>query len=186
MSATHIPIENIKQCDVILSRTNTLVGLGIRDQTRNLPVRPELVTNSNWNHAAIVVENDNDELRVSEALAEGIVIRSLDYYTKPRNDLLDVALLRYKYTLTPSQKKRINRYAIGRVGIKYDFLGIAGFLVKIILGLRFNPLADDERLFCSEFVARAFQQAHVALTPNPPKITSPEDLAKSEALERVV
>jgi Permuted papain-like amidase enzyme, YaeF/YiiX, C92 family len=182
MSNTHIPIEKIEECDVILSKTNTIVGLGIQGQT----IQPELVTNSNWNHAALVVKDEEGKLKVAEALAEGIVIRDSGYYTKPRSDLLDVALLRYKYTLAPSQKKRINRYALSKAGTKYDFLGIAGFLVKIILKLWFNPLADDQRLFCSDYIARAYQKAHIALTPNPPKITSPEDLAKSEALVRIV
>ena len=78
-------------------------------------------------------------------------------------------------SLSDRQKQKINRYALGKVGAKYDFLGIVGFLLKIVLGLRFNPLASDERLFCSEFIARAFGKAHIQLTPNAPQLTSPED-----------
>jgi len=185
MGKTHIPQSHIALCDIILSKTSTLIGAGIRSDVQQTQMVPDLLTGSNWNHAALVVE-DEGRLKVAEALAGGITIREIGLYTKPRADLLDVALLRYKYTLADWQKKRINCYAFGKVGVKYDFLGIVGFLLKILLGLRFNPLASDEKLFCSEFAVRAFGKAHIQLTPNSPKLTSPEDLYKSDALTRLV
>ena len=148
-------------------------------------MRPDFFTNSNWNHAALVVK-DGDKLKVAEALSDGVVVRELDCYTKPHPELLDVTLLRYKYTLANWQRNMISRWALGRIGVKYDFLGIAGFLLKIVLGLRFNPLASDEKFFCSEFIARAFARANIQLTPNPPQLTSPEDLYQSRTLKRVL
>ena len=185
MSNTHIPKEMVAVCDIILSKSNTLIGAGIRSETQQAAIDTNFFTKSNWNHAALIVR-EGEQLKVAEALAGGITVRELDFYTRPRSDMLDAALLRYRYTLADWQKQKINRYALGKVGAKYDFLGIVGFLLKIVLGLRFNPLASDEKLFCSEFIARAFGKAHIQLTPNAPQLTSPEDLYQSTALKRVV
>lgn len=72
------------------------------------------------------------------------------------------------------------------VGWKYDWLGIVGFIFKLmiwrLLGRRvFNPLHGRNREFCSEFVANVLKKAQV---PNFSKV-DPASISPGDVLELI-
>jgi hypothetical protein len=70
------------------------------------------------------------------------------------------------------------------IGSRYDWRGIFGFLVKLIVWRLFgkrilNPFHDRAKMFCSEFVMLILQKANIGNTMNyDASSASPEDVRK--------
>jgi hypothetical protein len=82
---------------------------------------------------------------------------------------------RVKGGLTNEQLERIFAYAKSRLGAWYNFLGI--------LTLGYLNVAGDQ--FCSQFTNDAFTFGGIVLAPQD-MLESPDDLAASSILERIV
>jgi uncharacterized protein YycO len=81
--------------------------------------------------------------------------------------------------LTDEQRDTIVRYATTTVGLPYDWVSIAGFLLRFWGGKLRLPSSDhpDRKLICSELVVWAYREAGVDLAPGrPPGDVSPGDL----------
>jgi hypothetical protein len=150
---------------IAVSASNNLVGRIIR-----------FLTDSSVNHAFILYESrlwggwwaaQIDEYGVRKLPAKVVIP------TYKRVDL-------YRYagkTLSPGLQAC--RYM---VGWKYDWLGIVGFIFKLViwrlLGKRiFNPLHGRHREFCSEFVSNVLKKAEVpSFSSVDPASISPGDV----------
>ncbi len=132
------------QIVVCVAASDSFVGKAIR-----------FVTGSNVNHALIAFYSDKHESwQALQTDSRGLVqvpVSSLRYSYTECYEFTDLNLL----TALPHCEHLI--------GDEYDFLGILGFLLKILawrlLGRRiFNPLHRKGELFCSEFVMQYLQK----------------------------
>ena len=191
-----IPIEKVREGDIIGASGVTLIS-DIIKISKNIPYNPskdvlKWVTESLLSHSGVVVFDRRQHcLVVGEACAEGVVTSPLEKYCDPDPSIVQgVCLLRYPY-LADSQAWSISRnFYKDCYGKEYDYPGLLGFLIRIILGKLGinieNPVQEREAWFCSEVIARLFRDIGVLLVPQQPESTSPEDLYTSTKLSRIV
>jgi len=131
---------------VCLSASDTWYGKMIRK-----------VTGSPVNHAFIAYESGRwggwNAVQIDQRGVVGVPIESVKYDYLECYEFKNIDL---NTAFVPSRTL---------VGDAYDWLGILGFLLKIlvwrVLGKRiFNPLHKKGDLFCSEFVVTFLQKAH--------------------------
>jgi uncharacterized protein YycO len=75
----------------------------------------------------------------------------------------------FEVEVTEEQHEKILKYALDQVGKGYDYVGIFGYAIE-------RNWQEDDKWFCSEFVAAAIQQVIPLFNEVPSKI-SPRDLA---------
>jgi uncharacterized protein YycO len=122
-----------------------------------------------WGEISHVAIRDPNENCVWEAWQEGGVSKvpsiSTNHKAGTRVDI-------YKVDVTPQQYRNITLFLDAQVGKKYDFCGVASFV------LRYN-VGKDGAWFCSELALGSFQQAGVSLLRCPPFKASPTVLSYS-------
>lgn len=132
-----------------------------------------------------------------EAIGEGVVIRPLEQAIA--HDTLTI-VLRHKL-MNQSKAQSILRDAMKYVGKKYDYTGVAnaspgvtkGFamivspLVAIgtAHGLASNLIDQDAKFFCSELVARMYENAHTKILNVPAYQINPDQIYTSSNLQYV-
>lgn len=79
---------------------------------------------------------------------------------------------------TPTRHRAAYNMA-GWLGQPYDYLGLVGFGLSILLRREINLSPDPNRLFCSEAVSIAYDRAGVDLVDKPDWLVSPHDLRYS-------
>lgn len=67
-------------------------------------------------------------------------------------DLFDI-------TLTKGQKDDLEKFLSSKVGCKYDFQAIFGFIIR-------DSIANKNKLFCSEYIFEAFKSIKISLLNN--------------------
>jgi uncharacterized protein YycO len=88
----------------------------------------------------------------------------------------------YRYAVageTPAIRAAVRGFLRAQVGKRYDYLGILGFV------LRSSRLANQNRWFCSELVAAAYESAGLPLLRLPSYKVYPGMLAASPLLRLV-
>jgi len=80
-------------------------------------------------------------------------------------------------------RRRAVSWSFGQLGKLYDTAGIARFAWTLLSGNASKARADDH-WFCSELVAAAFENAGLRLVGRAADFTTPDDLARSEKLEK--
>jgi len=150
----------------------------------------ELVTMAPVSHVAIYL----GEGRVIEAVRSGVGERTIAEVLEQESVAL---VLRYP-GLTPAQARRIARYARGKTGAGFNFVGVTLQIPysvgrKLVCELPLVPgvardaclrgmgvlsqlAARERRLFCSQLVLQAYRHAGVVLTPADPRSVSPADI----------
>ena len=130
-------------------------------------------TNSQWNHAAIIVDDDGG---IIEATFPKVRRRTIIDYI---NDGSQILLLR---SVTPFDARKLDEALIWlseQVGHQYDWRGILSFVFNKQCGNR-------SYYFCSELVYEFYQRVGIQITrENIPELFSPEDIADSIAFEEV-
>lgn len=146
--------------DIIISTTPAPESVAIR-----------LGTGAEVSHAILYI---GDGL-VVESILQGVVQRTLDEALADAS--LAVAVRHPR--LSPEQALHVRDFAGQAIGLKYDGVGIvkqAIFRIDAIVGRVLLSFDDEQRFFCSELVAAAFESAGAPLTAVPPSWTAPSDL----------
>jgi hypothetical protein len=141
---TYVGLKDLRKGDILLNTTDSLVSNEIK-----------LVTNSNYNHAAIYIGNG----KVVEAVGKGVHEIDLKGYLND-NDIVRVMVLR-NVNLTTVEQDAIASFAKSKVGAKYNVGGLVGAAVN------FKPANADAfnraDYFCSQLVAAAYSSAGARL-----------------------
>ena len=96
-----------------------------------------------------------------------------------RIDYTRAAVSVYTVLCPPEIRKKAVYILSGWLGQPYDYLGLVGFGLSLLLHREVNLSRNPERLFCSEAVDMAYGIAGIQLTDKPPHLVSTHDLASS-------
>ncbi len=125
------------------------------------------VTASLFDHVEFGVEKDGKLVGWLGAHSSGgVQLRAVDY-CKPTFER------RYAYPVAPHEYLRWKAHAFSKIGTPYNFLDIAGLL------LRMRKMTTKHRLICSQFCAWALHQAGVEalnVAPGYYHLVTPETL----------
>jgi cell wall-associated NlpC family hydrolase len=140
--------------------------------------------------------------QVVEAIAEGVVVRSL---TAALHDATLAIAYRVKH-LSSKVIENVLSYARAKAGRHYDFTGAAGggaranpLACQAALGTVVGPVAammecyraakggwqNPEKYYCSELVLEAFQQAGVRLVDGSPSVSVPQQVVDAAEMGRL-
>jgi len=153
----------IKPLDVLIYK-----GLWYNPITGIIYVR----TSTTYTHCAIAVGGG----RMIEAVAKGVVEAPLDAHgTRP------YIALRYKHEIHPDHVQAAKDWLYNQVecAVGYDFLALLGFLTG------YKGFEEEDKFFCSELVAYAFQAAKVDLYSEIPVFLYPCEFVRHVAFEQI-
>ena len=131
----------------------------------------QIGTLSRWNHAVIYIGNGT----IVEANPTGVE-------TSPVSRYENIAWNQHE-ELNDFQRMTIVNHAISLVGKPYNFLNIAGLMLRIV-GIKFlgnwilKHLADHQGYICSELVAECYRLAGNVLVSEKDYLVNPGDLAE--------
>lgn len=148
---------NIRECDLLLFRDS-------RDPVSRLI---SLFTRSPYHHVGMVMRL-GQRLYIYEALATGVRPMLLSRRIATSSARIDL------HRVPLSSAHRIKERALTYAAHGYDFGGIVRFVYGMIRGIPAS--GDDRRLFCSELIARAYDDA-LEIGWNP-SFVSPADIAR--------
>lgn len=152
--------------DVILVRSNSVVGWFIRKITRS------------WcNHVAVEVEDGN----VVEALPSGVKMSPLSKY----DDIERFSFRAYRLRVDESLRTKFADAAKRSVGKRYDFKQLGSIFLHKIFKFWRPDLSTSGLAICSEVVYEAAEQAGISLPKVPKKYFSPADLVEWALLDRI-
>lgn len=183
--------EILKDGDLILFHTKGFspISWGIR-----------LLTESFWNHIGMYIMDINKSGCVIEALGNGVIKTPIEKYVDNKGYILKVVSLRQEAFRDIDEYKQGILTATGRIwgkiGIKYDWLGIIWLGFKYIFKGTYkktrkyipigNPLQSRERFFCSELICESCQDISSIYpylfqgkTKQKCDTTTPRDISKS-------
>lgn len=186
MPVTRITVANLRVADIIVSTTNAAISGAIRN-----------AMGADISHAALFTQPNY----VIEAIGDGV--REHSYEEAYREATLAIALRRRN--LTEENKSNVVNHARTFAGLPYDAVGAAGSGMTtnrgaVINGLGFiiSPLGSaigqaeiynnareanrDNKFFCSELVARAFELAGVPIVNTAATYTNPRAIRVSSHL----
>ena len=107
-------------------------------------------TRSKFNHVALVY-NPYKCLIIESRFGEGVSINPIDKHVKPNDEIY------IYYIFLPKNKyNQIMNFLVQRIGAKYDWTGILGFIFKM-------DIEDRYKFFCSELIYDAFLAANIHL-----------------------
>jgi cell wall-associated NlpC family hydrolase len=175
--------SDLQKADIIVSTTTAKVSGVIRT-----------ATGSNISHARLYIGNGE----VIEAVGDGVVKTTLR--AAMASDTLTIAYRRRG--LDSSTADAVVRFAERQIGKVYDYSGAAGagqasgrgIIISALFplvgsfalgGTIGNYIAPDNRFFCSELVARAFQAANAPISNDRPNLVQPGELPSSSYLQYV-
>jgi len=153
----------IKPLDVLIYK-----GLWYNPITGIIYVR----TSTTYTHCAIATGGG----RMIEAVAKGVVETPLDAHgTRP------YIVLRYKHETHPDHVQAAKDWLYDQVenAVGYDYLALLGFLTG------YKGFEEEDKFFCSELVAYAFQAAKVDLFNEIPTFIYPSAFIQHCDFERV-
>ena len=149
------------------------------------------LTQSTWSHAALYVglgaklgERDGEPLLLVEAeLGQGVIASPLSKYTTYNTRICRPV------GLTPEDRAKVIRYAVGRIGYDYDLKNIVDLLryllpqppVPASWRRRMIALGSGEptRAICSTLIAQAFQSVNYPILP---EVRQVDDQSRREIL----
>lgn len=141
-------------------------------------------THSEYSHAGLAVWW-NERLMVMEAVGKGVVVAPLS--TNVEHYHGDVELFRSKQEICADKRVKLIQCAQEELGKSFSQLGVLLIGFRIFLKLPFNKddtIYTSKRLFCSFYVASAYNQIELDLKPNrSDNFTTPDDIAHSPLLE---
>lgn len=136
---------NLEVGDIILTHTKFNPK---EDKVSILSALIRYFTNNYWNHAKYVVRVGN-ELMIQEALAHGIVERTLEDALIDR----DILIMKPVTKLTRDEKSLYSKYSKRLKGVKYDYFGTMFFqLIKQLTGkwIGSRDVKLETPKYCSE------------------------------------
>ena len=87
--------------------------------------------------------------------------------------------------LSEFQQIEIVGYALGKIGQRYNYLQLFGFIIEKIAYLKYNPFGCKHKTICSQLVFQAYKQFDIDLLPDiEDYCVAPRDLATSELLRQ--
>lgn len=135
---------------ILLYQGKSLISRAIRWQTR-----------SKYSHAAVELDSG----QVIEAWRKGVRMTESMSDDHTPGTMVDCFAINAEFDPT-----QVEDYLLMQIGKKYDFKAIARFLTR-------RDQRDNEKWFCSELVAAAFNMAEVRLLARiPDSHVSPRDL----------
>jgi len=169
--ASHPPtaqqlLDSLRPADVLLVEGNSRVSLAIK-----------YLTQSTWSHAALYIgsQSDGRAIRASNSfveadLVDGVRLVGVDTYAG-----LNARICR-PVGLTESERDAVGRFAIERLGYRYDLKNIfdlARYLLPnppVPTRWRRRMIAlgsgDPTRAICSTLIAQAFQSVRYPILPH--------------------
>lgn len=156
---------------IMVSRTNTLLGLTIR---RLLGV--------SYNHCSIALDDSLETIysvgrkELRNMFAAGFVVesKSRGFFAVHSNS--DIMLLRLPVSRTEKMQIRQVIAEFQQTPCKYSLLG----LIYCYWGI---PMERQNRLFCSQFVAQVLQKAQVNVFDKPASLVKPHDFLRIPVAE---
>jgi len=187
--------EILKDGDILLvhSKGFNLISIGIR-----------LLTESFWNHTAMIVIDIDKKIYCIEALGLGVQKTPVEKYLDEKHHIIKVVRLR------PEAFKDIDEYQTGiltatgriwgKIGLKYDTWAIVWLAFKYIFKGTYkqtrkyipvgNPLQSREKFFCSELICEVCYKISSindylfqGTTKQTCDTTTPRDISKSKNVE---
>lgn len=129
-------------------------------------------TRGAWSHVGVL--DERDEVIFESFAGKGVV--AVD--AKRRLAGACFALYEPVRDLTEAERDALRRWLRKQLGKGYDYRGLARFVTRRVRG-------DDERLFCSEYVAEAFGRIGRPLSRAHPWLISPEELSRSTEIRPI-
>lgn len=140
-----------------------------------------------YSHTAIYV-GDNVKAEAREKGLFGVQQIKLE-------EIQQINIYRVKGGLTNTQKAKIQKKVMELYGTKYDYIGLLGTLRSTVGSmLKWNwlrqsrpTLNDEDKYFCSEIASKVYIDAiGIDIVPDVScYATTPNDITRSEALERI-
>jgi uncharacterized protein YycO len=149
--------------DLLCFRGRGLVSFGIRGLTR-----------SEYSHAGLVYLF-LDRVYCLEAVGHGVRLMLMSELVRYYDGGIDY----FEVDAEPAARDDVVKFAFFQLGKRYDTWGIVRFLAMLATG-RARRVGRDDRWFCSELVAAAYQTAGLPLVERGEAYTSPSDLVRSE------
>jgi len=145
--------------DILACKNNSFLSFAIR-----------FLTKSKYSHLAIII-NENEAVE-SDGIAGFIKHKNINEY----KNYADV------YTcdnLTDEQRINIGKYAVSKVGQKYDYYLLFVLFVKFVFGIKIK-IKDSENDICSELVNDAYKSVGLELSKK--RFPIPDDVLKEMRL----
>lgn len=182
-------------CELTLGQLRTADILATKSKSVN-SAAIRAATCSPFSHALLMISPN----RAIEAIPSGGVMRKelQDLRDQTRDGQGKILVLRHR-SLSCEQGRQVASYALRQTGKGYDTLGagrtaystgcnaqkLNPILIKITIVDEYGELtneAHDKTFYCSELVARAFEQAGAPLSKYRARNVSPGALLKAETL----
>lgn len=153
----------LKKADIILRRGTAIISHGI-----------EVVTQSKFSHAALVVDPDKN-LLIDVLLRDGVAHRDI-------KEFIGVSTVLRMEALTGQQADRIVTYAEKLLGKPYDYEEMIDMFLRYVFHIPNNE-EEKGRFICSTFVNAAYASVGIRLTKQ--NLPSPEDIYESPLLVKI-
>lgn len=154
--------------DILLFKGKGLISMVIR-----------AITRSPYSHAGLVYTFEK-RVYCLEAVGAGVRLILLSELVKRYHGGIDY----FEVQASQRQRARAVSFAFQQLGKIYDKPGIFRFVAALVLD-RTAVSPRDDRWFCSELVAAAYETQGAPLTARQDAYTSPNDLAMSQKLTLV-
>lgn len=151
----------LEAADILLVNDNGVLGTSV-----------DVVSDSPWSHAAIVVDPDGG-MAIDARPFSKISTRAIKQFNKH-------ALVLRHPSLNQNQKIQIIDYVKAQLNKEYDYVAIVDELLRYGFGISAKREASHERFICSTLITSAYLNAGIRLTDEP--IASPEDLFLSDKI----
>ena len=139
-------------------------------------------THSEFTHAALAI----NETEYIEAWWDGVRKNNITRYENIIDRIKDIVVFTPITPLNQSQQTELIRYALGKIGEPYNYLQLAGFIIKKTSFLKYNPFGSKYKTICSQLVFQAYKHSfNIDLLPNIEDYSvAPRDLAASKLLRQ--
>jgi uncharacterized protein YycO len=150
--------------DIVFERTDTITSKLIRMRTL-----------SQWSHVGIIIGRVHGAVKVVSARRNGVIVDTLrDWGNKVQVLRLDPEVA------SEYQLEQMTKFAIQKVGKKYDYCGILDFITM-------TRYQNDNRWFCSELVHSSMLSASIDIfkKKKPPEFVTPGILYENPYLNYI-
>jgi uncharacterized protein YycO len=143
-----------------------LIDICIRDEEKSV-----------FTHAALAVS----ENQFVEAWWNGVRVNTVEGKT-------NIVVFSPIIPLTVDQQNKLIGYCKGKIGERYNFLQLAGFLYERLLNKNHNPFGNPHETICSQVVIQGYRRLlGIDLCPGIEDFSvRPSDLSTSKLLKREV
>ena len=149
--------------DILATKSNSFISKLIR-----------YLSKSKYSHLALITSISETGIQLIEA--DGFYTKNIRY--RNINDYINEAEV-YTCDLTDKQRQDIVKYAISKIGQKYDYFLVFILFLKITFGIKIK-IKDTDDDICSELVNDAYKSVGIELSKK--RFPIPDDVLKEMKL----